>query len=342
MIASPEIPWQQPGWREQASEWISSQLQQLQLKPEGLPEPIHIRAWSMVLRVPTRHGPLYFKAVAPALVHEAALTFALGNWFPHCVLTPLAVEPVQGWLLLPDGGARLRDALRSEQSHYRWLDILPAYAQLQIELTDCTAKLLALGAPDRRLAVLPGLYADLLQNHAALRIDQPEGIARDEYDKLLQITPAVARRCAHLAAYGLPESLHHGDFHDGNIFLQPMGFYIFDWGDCSLAHPFFSLRTVFVSLEISLGWDTAESYPGPESHPGRMPYAQLLDAYLAPWTHFAPLSELQSAYALSQPLSTLCSAFSWQRALSAVPETARADFDYVIPALMKEFLTAWE
>lgn len=83
-------PWRQPGWLDQVNAWIQDTLQEKGIRLTGPTEQYHLRPWSTVLRVPTSQGDVYFKAPAPVLVHEAALTQALSQWRPDCILSPLA------------------------------------------------------------------------------------------------------------------------------------------------------------------------------------------------------------------------------------------------------------
>ena len=119
-----------------------------------------------------------------------------------------------------------------------------------------------------------------------------------------------------------------GDFHDGNIFLESGRYVFFDWGDCSVAHPFFSLRTVSVSLEYSLGVEE----DSPE-------FERLLAAYLEPWQRYAPQAELLEVFRLASHLSPLCSALSWGHALSGLEPAERQDFQQAVPGLLMEYLS---
>ncbi len=67
-----------------------------------------------------------------------------------------------------------------------------------------------------------------------------------------ELAPRFAQICDELAAFGIPETLNHGDFHDGNVLVKNGRITLFDWGDGCVAHPFVSLRTFFVSIENSL------------------------------------------------------------------------------------------
>ena len=323
--------WDEPGWIDQARAWIDIQVGQLGLVRTGPLEQPHQRPWSTVFTIPTSAGILYFKAAAPSLAHEAAHTQILAEWFPGCVPAPLASDFDRGWMLLPEHGPpkgqRLRELVRTEDSPNRWFDILASYAGLQITLSSRLNELLGLRVPDRRLERLPELYGNLLFNEEFLLRDQPDGLDPEMIEQLHHRLPDLAGRCQELAAGPIPESLNHGDFHDGNIFVQGDHFWFFDWGDASITHPFFSMRTVFVSLEISLGW--------PEGSPKVNP---LRDAYLKPWTALAPLTELREVFTLSQRLAPIISALSWFRVVSRTPADLRGDSIYAVPGLLQEFL----
>src|SRR5678815_6102596 len=95
----------------------------------------------------------------------------------------------------------------------------------------------------------------LLTDEPSLMIDQEKGLTSAEFHQLQDLTPRFEQICADLIAFGIPDSLNHGDFHDGNVLLKNGRITFFDWGDASVTHPFVSLLTFFVSIEISLELD---------------------------------------------------------------------------------------
>jgi hypothetical protein len=326
---TPQLPWAQPGWFAQAHTWIDTQLDRLGIVLSGPIEQPHVRPWSTVLSVPTSAGTLYFKATAPLLEHEPPLTQALARWRPDCMLPVLAADLERGWMLLPDGGTRLREVIRADRDLRHWEALLPLYAEVQIALAGHLSELLALGAPDRRLAALPAQYRQLLADTDALRVGLPGGLTSAEAQRLDTLAPRCAARCEQLAGYRVPESLNHGDLHDGNIFTHDGGYRLFDWGDSCATHPFFSLRTVFVSVEISL--DLPE---------GAAEFERLRDAYLEPWTRYESPANLRAAFALAQPLAAVCGALTWHRAVSHLAEPFREEYAHAVPSLLQEFLSA--
>jgi hypothetical protein len=324
-----QIPWENPDWLGRATGWIKATLVEHAIEPAGPIEQPHTYPWSIVLRVPTSEGPLFFKATAPLPSHEVALTHALAAWRPDCMPELLATDLKRGWMLMRDSGKMLREFIRPARDLTPWRAVLPLYAGLQIELAERVPQLLALGAPDRRLAALPGLYAGLLADAAIFNLDQPAGLTSDEYRRLLELAPRFARLCAELAAFDIPESLNHGDFHDGNVLLNEGRITFFDWGDCSVTHPFISLRTVFVSIENSLQLEDYAFTPE---------MAGLRDLYLESWRQIAPHGKLLAAFELSRCLAPVVGALGWESTVRSVEGEGREKYKHILPSLLQEFL----
>ncbi len=137
----------------------------------GVIDQLHVRPWSTVMRVPTDRGDLYFKANTPLLQHEAALVTILAARRPDCVPPLLAVDLERGWMLMADAGTRLREFVERERDLSCWLEILPLYAGLQIDLADQVDEMVAAGVPDLRLSRLPLLYEQLLESLVELPVD---------------------------------------------------------------------------------------------------------------------------------------------------------------------------
>ncbi len=324
-------PWELPGWREETRAWFEAELMAQGLSIEGPIDVVKLRPWSAVLSIPTSRGKVFFKASLPIVKHEVAVTMALSQWRPDCLLPVLAANPERGWLLLPDGGTTLREIIRGNGDYSYWEQILPRYAEFQIEIARRLPELLAMGAPDERLAILPGQFEKLLGDKRILRPGQEKGLTIEEYSLLQDSVPELSLLCQELASYAVPESLNHGDFHDNNILFQDDHFRIFDWGDCTISHPFYSLRTTFVSLYWSLNIDT-----------GSPVLDRLRDIYLEAWTAFEPRERLLKAFELSQRLAAVTGALVWHRILSRAEEKDLEEFAGYIPSLLQEYLELGE
>jgi hypothetical protein len=322
------LPWSQPGWFEEAAAWVRQAVTWLGIALTGPIEQPHVRPWSTVLRVPTDDGVLYMKATAPVLAHEPALTQALSRWRPDCMPEILAADLDRGWILMRDSGVSLRSLLGTEGQIRRWGEILTRYAELQIEMTAQRDDLLALGVLDRRLSVLPSKFERLLTDTDALCLDHEDGLSAVEYAQLKALVPRYAQMCEQLARYPIPETLHHDDFHDGNIFVRDGRYTFADWGESCVAHPFFTLvvtlRSVAYSLDLLAGDPVLD---------------QLRDAYLKPWEQFTSWADLQSAFVLANRVGMVNRALTWHRVVSHLEEPYRSEQADAVPGWLHEFLT---
>ncbi|WP_018687072.1 phosphotransferase [Actinokineospora enzanensis] len=258
-----------PAWWDTVLHWLDHQPGITRVGP---PEPPRVRAWSTTCRIPTATGAVWFKANGPAAHFEARLYDILAAAVPDLVLTPIATDPARGWLVLPDGGPRLTDPATL-------VDILPRYAQAQLDLAPHVPDLLAAGLPDMRPAAMPDRFR--------------EALAEIEAPEIEAMADSVAEWSTRLAASPIPVSIDHNDLHVGN--LLPGG-RCYDWGDSVVAHPFASLLV-----------------------PLRQHGEQVIAAYLEPFTHLARLPELRADLELACRLGKIARALVFHRAIAAAP-----------------------
>lgn len=318
------VPWARSGWYAEATSWIMEQLSKHGYRLRAPIEQAHVRVWSCVLRVPTKSGDLYFKSASSAFAYEPALTSGLAKLWPECLPVVLAVDTARHWMLMEDAGRTLRSSEQGANIH-TWEDMLECFARLQIDLAMHQEELLALGCPDRRLAQLPALFESLLDTRPALLIGQKEGLSEDEYEQLAGMGPQVRALCAELASYAIPETLHHDDFHDGNIMLKDGRYLFFDWAECALAHPFYTMIVALRWTKHVLEFSEANR-------------ARLRDAYLAPWTRYAQMEHLRRAFDLAQRLGLLCRALTWHATVSSLEEAERWAYADTVPWNLRSFL----
>lgn len=324
-----QLLWHDPNWQKQAHDWIRSETESNSIQVTGDIEQNHAYAWSTVMRVPTHEGMLFFKATAGETLFEIALTKMLAGWFPHCMPELIAIDTARGWMLMRDGGEQLRKSVRATKNALLWEPIIREYADLQIGLAEHVEGLLSLGVPDHRLAILPSLYEQLLQDEASMLIDQEKGLTSDEVRQIKEKLPSFKEICLQLAAVGIPETLNNADLHDANVLVKNDRITFFDWGDATLAHPFISLRTFFVGIEISLQLDDYAFTPE---------MATLLDIYLEPWQHYASKDNLLRAHQLSEPVAAVVKTVLWHSTISQLDGPLRDEYKWIIPSLWQEFL----
>lgn len=317
-----------PGWLDEVTAWIEARLSE---RDTALSEPIEIvreKPWSRVLRVPVHTGSLYCKAPAEPFAHEARLVAALGRWRADCILPLVAYDAERGWMLMPDGGMPLERDIRACAGVAPWAPVLATYVSLQIDLAPRVDAMLAIGVPDGRLSVLLAQLRDLLAEETLFERNQRDGLSGEEVDRLHALLPDLADTCHRLAAYGIPETLDNRDLNDGNVLLRDGKVAFIDWGDASVTHPFFGVRTVMVSAEVTLG---LKAGMGPESW--------LLDAYLSPWSKHLGRVDLHEAFRLARRLWPIPAALTWARIVRSLTGEERIRQAYAVPSLLKRLLT---
>ncbi len=323
------LQWTQPGWRDEANSWIREELMRLGMAVRGPIEQPHVRPWSTILRAPTFGGVAYFKATSSALIHEPALTQALWRWREDCIPEVLAIDEERGWMLYTDMGVWLREQMQSIEGLRHWRKVLPLYAGLQIDMIEHAPELLKLGILDRRLESLPEQFEFLLAQTDDLRIGQPNGLSAGEHEQLRALTSRFEDNCQALAAYAIPETLHHDDFHDGNVFICNGNYLLSDWGESCLTHPFFSLLVTLrsVAYRLKLEEDSGE-------------LGMLRDVYLDSWMDFAPRQDLLEAYHLANRVAMVNRALTWHRMVSRLDDPYREEHIGSVSGWLQEYLQA--
>ena len=281
--------------RTAAEDWIRAQVD-----PVGAIETAHERPWSTVLRVPLADGVAWFKACAPVQAFEPRLTAELFARWPDRLPGVLEHDEERAWLLLADAGTSIRVFGNPPET---WLAVMPLCSELQRGEVAHANEHLATGVPDLSVPTLPARYERFL--HGELPLEQ------DEIRRLREFAPRFAELCAELAAHDVPDTIQHDDLHHANVYSQGEQLRLLDWGDSSVAHPFFSLVVTFRFLE-----EINKLLP---SDPW---FARLRDAYLEPWG-----TGHEETFALAMRVGKFAHAFAWARQRDALPPEEHPQFD---------------
>ena len=336
MLNGATLIWEDPTWRQEATRWIRARLAEKGIHPTGGIEQPHVRPWSTVMKIPTEAGVYYFKANAPDLVREAAVTEYLTRFRPELFPELIAADVQRGWLLMEDAGTPLRQYIREEKSFARWDEVMPLFTQLQKDLAAHVPELLATGIMDRRLERLPELFEALVEDRGAYMIDQEESLTAEEGERLKDSVPQFWEMCKEVAALGIPESIHHDDFHDGNIFLKGSRVLFTDWAESAVTHPFLSLVVMLRGAGNSL---ETFSEDGMEAGPDTPEIVELRRLYLRQWTEYAPLPELERIARIAErKLGYVNRALTWREGISQMPEELRPEYALAVPAYLQEYL----
>ena len=317
--------WTRPEWLREARAWIEARLAERGLEVLADMTQPHMYWWSTVLRVRTSDGVVWFKATRPVHRFEMRLTPLLEALHPRATAEVVAVDAERGWMLTRDAGTRLRDAASGREQLRHWEELLPEYAGLQIDLASKRDELLELGVPDHRLEVMPGQLDRVLADDEAVLFGREDGLTDEERERLRAFD--FRALCRRLTDFGLPETLQHDDFHDGNVFLRGGSYVFFDWGDGCVSHPFHTLVVTLRAAAWKLGFE-----------PGAPELLRLRDAYLEPWRRFGSPHELVAASELARQTGTVQRALAWHRFVSARPAEARPEDADSVPYGLKLLL----
>lgn len=252
-------------------------------------EAIHIRPWSSVFRVPTDGAVVYVKCCGPTQAHEPRLTALLYEEFPRLVTEVLALHPDQPWMLLAEGGKKIRDAYTGVAFLRAWRDLLPRYAELQRAATGRVSEIIGFGTPDHRATQLIADFTSAVENEPALSGERSDRLTAEERRSLLDLTPKLNDALSALAGLGIEDTIQHDDLHHGNVLIRDGRSVIFDWGDACVSHPFMTL-----AVTLRFVADATKHAPGDAA------IIALRDAYLEPWSDRAAGKQLQEAAELGR------------------------------------------
>jgi hypothetical protein len=230
---------------------------------------------------------MYFKEAQESLSHEGRLIAILASRRPDLV-TEVVVSDERGRMLMRDAGPQLSSILEQDLDLRYWEEALSLYAELQIAAAPDEAELLAAGAFDRRSSVLPSLYRALIAERAA-------GLTDAEYADLQGLGADVETVCEQLLAGPIPETINNDDFTDGSIHVRDDAYRFLDWGDACVSHPFFTLTVTQRVIEIRHGLPL-----------GSKEIERVRDAYLEPFTRFAPKDELNELVEPARRTGQVC------------------------------------
>jgi hypothetical protein len=278
-----------------AEGWIRAHVE-----PTGAIETTHVRPWATVMRIPVGGGVIWFKACAPVQAFEPRLTAELYERWPDRVTEVLAVDEARHWLLLGDAGVAVGERGNPPEA---WLEALPLYAELQKGETAYALDHIGHGVPDLRTAALPAGYERLLASELP--------IAKDDVKRLQDYAPRFTELCSALAKLGIQESIQHDDLHVANLYSEGGNLRVVDWGDSSIAHPFFSLLVTLRFLEEFNHLAPSDAW-----------FRRLRDAYLEPWG-----SGFQETFEIALRVAWFAHAIAWIRQRDSLPPEARPNFN---------------
>jgi hypothetical protein len=312
-LRSTSARWSSPEFREELSEWVTSEVGE----PQAL-QPVRDRSWSTVWRVEASSGIFFAKQNTPLQAFEARLLALLGELAPAYVVPVSAADPDRDLLLTPDQGTVLGDDLAEVGEE----DLLAAVrgmlgeaARLQREVAPHAARLVEAGL--ERLAPSDALrYVEQrLDDFVALPPDDPRSLESGRAGRLEAALPSIAVAAEQVAALGLPLTLNHNDLHTFNVFDVDGRMRFFDFGDALLGEPLgaFMVPLGGVARHLELTLDDPR-------------ILGLAETALEVWSDLAPLPELREALPAALRLARLARCESWLRCFAGMNDAELAEW----------------
>jgi len=295
------IPTLRPAWSRRG--WFADAIARLESLVASQRRTLHspieqLRTWgrSTVLRAPTSSGDVYLKVVPAVFAHEVAVTRFLEKRHPNSGVTlfPAPVEP--DWLLME---ALPGTPLEEIKELGAWERALESLARLQIDLIPACDDLRALGCPERSLSGLRDALLDIASDDELQLLGRDGGLTIEQSGLLSSGVPNLQAACDELASLSIPSSLDHGDLHPGNVVVGGLHDRFFDWSDCAISHPFFSLVLYYEDTAGALEQDETTR-------------SAIRAAYQKPWVRLLPETDLLRAFELAQLLAPIAYAWTYQ------------------------------
>jgi len=220
----------------------------------------------------------------------------------------LALHQTRPWMLVAEGGKKIRDAYSGDEFLRAWREVVPRYAQMQRASTAHVREILGFGTPDHRAPALVKGFAEAVANEPALSAGRQDRITEDERRALVGLRPRLNDALAALAALGIDDTLQHDDLHHGNVLVRDGRAVVFDWGDACVSQPFLTLAVTlrFVAAATKHALDDG-------------PILALRDAYLEPWGDRASNQKLRDAAELGRRIGEVSRTLTFYAVARAYP-----------------------
>jgi len=243
------------------------------------PELVQQAPWSEVFRFSTQEGNIYLKKTPPALAIEVQVIKTLKEKFQMSVPVIIENNLNERCFLMKDMGIPLRMFFKQGFNPDILIKVLENYGHFQYATTNHFPLFLNMGVPDWRLAKLPFLYQELVQQTVLLK---QFGLTQEEINKCQDLIGPFQNICEKLSEYNIPDTFCHCDFNDNNVLVNPKTHRttIIDLGEVAITHPFFSLLNMLHHIKKNFKLTQQQ-------------YETLQHLAFKPWLQLEPASRLK-------------------------------------------------
>ncbi len=243
--------WNSEQWRESAANWIDEACSAYGIERVAGPDFWPASLDQVSALVGTDAAELVFKANAPGLAAEAAVTITAGGLQPERVVMPLAIDRMAGYMLSPDFGHTLADLGDSAEN---WQLALASLGSFQVALMGNEEAFFDVGMPVVDPQFLPEQFEQALTMHVSLEANHPLHLDPQQADALHGQLKTLSDACEALHRGPIPLSLEHGAFDLAQTVVpseKGQHARITNFATAHWAHPFSSLAAPLAAMTQS-------------------------------------------------------------------------------------------
>ncbi|MEK7433482.1 MAG: hypothetical protein AABZ74_10145 [Cyanobacteriota bacterium] len=292
------IPWFNKNWFKETKVYIISTLELNDYKILGEVKQYYLSSISCILKVETDHGFVYIKKVlSPVFKNEPLFTQKMAEYSPKYFPEIIFIDNENGFIFTKDFG---ENVLSKSNDINDLLNTVKSYAKLQISMINNSFNLISHNMPDRSLNKLSNQLKDILITRDRIFLDEENCITTNDINKLLDNFKKIEDLISKLENYNIPQTIEHGDLHSYNISIKDKNIIFYDWADCSISHPFISMRVFFHSIFDQDGKirDKSKNFNNVQDS-----YELLVSAYLSEWNEYGTKENLRIAFDLAKKIS---------------------------------------
>ncbi|WP_331747047.1 aminoglycoside phosphotransferase family protein (plasmid) [Streptomyces sp. NBC_00853] len=255
--SSERAPWERAGWIDEVLHRIDPPLAKQGLARHGLPIDARRTFISAILKVRTECRDVWYKEYRSLFRREPHVVEWLAKHVGAAVPGVLAAGDT--WWLAEEFPEERPQAVE---------DPLEALARVQIATSGRGDEIVALGCPEWTLGQIV--------SRAAAVSERDDLIGREDANLIRSLLSRLEYAAEMVDRTGIPNTIVHGDFHSENVRWTDIGWFLFDWTDACVAHP-------FIDLAVALRYESVGSR------------AQRSAAYEAVWSEAFPRENVRRA-----------------------------------------------
>ncbi len=312
----------------QIIEWGLDYLTSQGCKLEHPPEIVIETPWSTVIRFLTSKGCFYLKHTPADLFIEPDVIQAIQKKKPDSPIPSILIksDELNCFLMHSCGDHSLRTKFNGIINEALLINGLNSYIKIMRSFEQNFDTLEAIGVPDWRIDRLPHLYVELIERKALLK---DEGLTDNELDKLMRLVPTIKSICGSISEQKVKETLVNGDFNENNLIMneKTQQISIIDWGECVIAHPFFTIASHLQSIarryKLELKGQVLEN---------------VRQKFISCWSDIANINELNEIYQNILRLHPIFCALAIYRLQAATSNKSKEKQNWFIAGFLKTLL----